>query len=232
MLPSLLLLAVWAQADDFWKKKPSSDWTAKEALKLLKKSPWAREQTVLHLPYRQGLEVSTTIPLGGNRTSQPRSPDMATAAYIRATYLVRWESASPITQARARLGELGEQARADSLAPPPRLPEDRYVITVLMTGPPEAESLEFHHRDFFDGLDEFELKQRARLKTKRGTVAPLAVERSRVGFLTPIHFYFPRTYKGKPLLRSEREVETVEFRVKGKMFTLKSKFTLALHYLR
>lgn len=228
----LLGLAILAQPEDTWKKDPSK-WSAKEALKLLQKSPWAREVVVSHPPYRQEVEIRSGVVLGDPRAVQPDPSDPGSESYFNAKYLVRWETAVPVARAFARLEELGEPARAKSLGPPPELPKDRYVITVMMTRPPRGGPVSFDRRDLFDDLDEYQLKQRTRLETKRGTVIPEEVERSQVGPIAAMHFFFPRTYKGKPLLRPEREVEVevVEFRVKGKMFTLKSKFTLELHYL-
>lgn len=232
-LIALLLCAGLLGADDVWKKKPAAQWTAKDALGILRDSPWAREQVVLHPSYRQGVEVSTGvgIELGGRRGQTERPPAVA-QGYISASYLVRWESAVPVVQAAERLAELGE-APPRLYGPPPNLPEDRYVITVLLVRPPESEDLFLHHRDFFEELTTVELKQNAELKTKRATVEPLEVERGSGGPFDPIHFFFPRTHRGKPVLRvEEREFESVEFRVKGRMFSLKSKFNLPTHNLR
>src|SRR5207302_11120258 len=49
-----------------------------------------------------------------------------------ACVLVRWESATPVAQAFARLAELGERPAAAFQAPPPRLPADRYVVTAVL----------------------------------------------------------------------------------------------------
>src|SRR5688572_31744822 len=35
------------RADDFWEKKPFTQWSEKEAISLLAESPWARTQTVM-----------------------------------------------------------------------------------------------------------------------------------------------------------------------------------------
>src|SRR5207253_9545603 len=46
LLVAGLLVPTTAHADDFWKRKPASEWTVEEALKVLQDSPWARKQAV------------------------------------------------------------------------------------------------------------------------------------------------------------------------------------------
>ena len=43
----VLLLADGVWAADFWDKKPTEEWRAKEALKILRKSPWAKQKYVV-----------------------------------------------------------------------------------------------------------------------------------------------------------------------------------------
>ena len=43
---SLLTLAVSLWAADFWVAKPYTEWSEKDATKLVKSSPWAKEITV------------------------------------------------------------------------------------------------------------------------------------------------------------------------------------------
>ena len=195
-------VAALAWGDDFWKQKPPGEWTREEALELLQDSPWAREEFIVHPPLRGQITVGTTIGLGkcppGSQTpcTHPatRLPDDLPGApsrggFLTTGYLVRWESATPVAQAFARLEELGERASAQFQAPPPRLPEDRYVITVKTTRPPASGP------DLFDGLGEEELKASARLKSGQVMVAPLEVERTGVGASAAVHFFFPRTHQ-------------------------------------
>ncbi|MFQ5695437.1 MAG: hypothetical protein ACE5HB_05565, partial [Terriglobia bacterium] len=227
-LLSLLVLSVGAlAADKPWKTTPPAKWTVEEALQVLTNSPWAKEKHFA-LP-RVRARAGTTIALsgGGHRSLQRRlpqdlpglsEPPLSPADFGQAAYLVRWESARPVADAFARLEELGQTASARFQAPPPRRPADRYVITVKTTRPAT------NHSDLFDGLDERELKQRARLATSRGRLTPLEVERSGVGASAAVHFLFAREWKNQPLLSEQRE--KVEFRFQGKRFTLKHKFTL------
>jgi hypothetical protein len=140
------------------------------------------------------------------------------SAFISASYLVRWESALPIKQAWVRLKELGELAMAHFQAPTPRLPEDRYVVTVKTTRPPDPEP------DIFLGLTEEDLRGRAQLKTPAGIVHPLEAERSGVGAAAAIHFFFPRLVEGQPLFRPGRQ--TAEFSFECRHAVLRSKFTI------
>ena len=43
----LLAMPSAAPSDDFWKHKPSRQWSAREALKLVRRSPWAKLETNL-----------------------------------------------------------------------------------------------------------------------------------------------------------------------------------------
>lgn len=212
--------------EDFWKTKPAGTWTVEEALRVVMDSPWAHEEVVAN----PRLIAGTGTTLGEARRDRgispvPRPPSRASreaeptpSDFVTATYLVRWESARPVEEAFARLKGLGEHTSANFQAPPPRLPADRYVITVKITRPPEAGN------DLFEHLGPQQLRARARLKTSRGTVAPMEVQRSGMEATAAVHFFFPRHYLGQPLLGAQRE--TVVFRFESRRMSLKSKFTL------
>jgi hypothetical protein len=122
-----------------------------------------------------------------------RQPDGAPRLSPSTAFLVRWESAVRVNQAFARLDELGERALAAFQAQAPRIPADRYVITVKLDQPG------------FVGFEPFAVTPagspglRATLKTRRGTVAPLEIEFTGTGTSSSVHFYFPRTVDGAPL---------------------------------
>ena len=145
----LLVLLGVARADDFWKHKPPSQWSAAEALKLVRRSVWARLEVVVFS--QKEAEASYSVSTGtrhcdpdaidpnGNcmqkgRVEAPvdssRQMDAAPQVKPWVGILVRWESAAPVAQAFGRLEELGEGPAARFQAPAPRLPADRYVITV------------------------------------------------------------------------------------------------------
>src|SRR6516165_4471650 len=235
-------LSPFASADDFWKQKPPAQWSHEEALKLVRHSPWAKVEVVVFL--RVENQASYSIPTGtkhcdpdaidanGNclqklRIEAPvdssRQPDGAPRLSPSTAFLVRWESAVPVTQAFVRLAELGERALAAFQAQAPRLPADRYVITVKLEQPG------------FVGFDPFVVTPagspdlRATLKTRRGTVAPLEIEFTGTGTSSSVHFLFPRTLDGVPLLGPE--IDAAEFTMRGVGFAVHSKFRLDPEFL-
>jgi len=235
-------LSPFARADDFWKQKPPAQWSHAEALKLVRRSPWARVDVVVFL--RRENQASYSIPTGtkhcdpdaidpnGNCLQKGRieapvdpsqQPDAAPRLSPSAAFLVRWESATPVTQAFARLEELGERAAAAFQAQAPRLPADRYVITVKLEQPGRA------------GFEPFAVTPagkpilRATLKTRRGIVAPLEVEFTGAGTSSSVHFFFPQSIDGASLLGPGRD--SAEFTLQGAGFAVHSKFTLEPEFL-
>jgi hypothetical protein len=246
--PILRLVALFlglssiSQADDFWKHRPPAQWSVEEALKIVQRSPWARLNVVVFL--RQEPQASYSIPTGTKHCDQDaidpngncmqkgrvegpvdssRQVDAAPQLSPSAGFLVRWESAVPVSQAFARLQELGERAAAVFQAQAPRLPVDRYVITVKLEQPGRV------------GFEPFAVTStgkpvlRATLKTRRGTVAPLEVEFTGAGTSSAAHFFFPRTLDGAPLLGPGRD--SAEFTLQGAGFAVRSKFTLDSEFL-
>ena len=238
----LIAMSAAARADDFWKNKPPAQWSAEQALKLVRKSPWARMEVVVFL--QKDPEAAFSIPTGtkhcdpdaidqnGNcmqkgRIEAPldssRQLDGAPRLSPSTAFLVRWESAVPVNQAFARLEELGERALAAFQAQAPRLPADRYVITAKLEQPG------------FVGFEPFAVTParspdlRATLKTRRGTVAPLEIEFTGTGTSSSVHFFFPRTLDGAPLLGPG--LDAAEFTLRGAGFAVHSKFTLDPEYL-
>ncbi len=233
----LLGLSSFARADDFWKQKPPGQWSHDQALKLVRRSPWAKVEVVIFLQREN--QASFSVPTGTNhcdpdaidangnclqkgRIEAPvdssRQPNAAPNLSPSTAFLVRWESAAPVTQAFARLEQLGERALATFQAPSPRLPADRYVITVKLEQPG------------FAGFEPFAVTPagspslRATLKTRRGAVAPLEVEFTGAGASSSVHFFFPRTLDGAPLLGPG--LDSAEFTMQGAGFAVRSKFTL------
>lgn len=229
-------------ADDFWKQKPAAKWSHEEALKLVRHSPWAKVEAVVFR--RTEIQASYSISTGrrhcdpdaidqnGNclqkgKVEPPvdssRSPDGAPMLSPSTAFLVRWESAAPVNQAFARLEELGERTLAAFLAQAPRVPADRYVITVKLDQPG------------FVGFEPFAATParspdlRATLKTRRGIVAPLEIEFTGTGTSAAVHFYFPRTLDGSPLLGPG--TDAAEFTMRGAGFAVYSKFRLDPEFL-
>jgi len=246
MLPVMILvlgILSIARADDFWKHKPSAEWTPAEALKIVRRSPWAKVGVVVFL--RRDAEVAYSVPTGTNhcdsdaidangncmqkgRVEAPIDSSQQSDASPRLTpsaaFLVRWESAGAVTQAFARLAELGQHTVAEFQAQARNVPADRYVITVKMEQPGRI------------GFEPFAVTPagkpplRATLKTRRGAVAPLETEFTGMGANSSVHFFFPRTVEGAPLLGDGRE--SADFSLQGNGFAVHSKFTLNSDFLQ
>jgi hypothetical protein len=82
-----------------WTKKPYTEWSEKEALKLLNDSPWAQTQTVTDT----SKQSSTTRSGSGSTT--------AIADIISINFRVRFFSAKPTRQAIARVMELQQKGK-------------------------------------------------------------------------------------------------------------------------
>ena len=243
ILAVFLGLCSVARADDFWKQKPAANWSHAEALKLVRHSPWAKVEAVVFR--RTEIEASYSIPKGRKHcdpdavdqngkcmqkgkveppVDSSRSPNAAPTLSPSTAFLVRWESAAPVDQAFARLEELGEHTLAAFQARVPRLPEDRYVLTVKLDQPG------------FVGFEPFAAtpartpELRATLKTRGGTVAPLETEFSGTGTNAAVHFFFPKTVDGAPLLGPGPD--TAEFAMRGAGFAVASKFRLDPEFLK
>src|SRR5215469_8345501 len=52
------------RADDFWKHKPARQWSAAEALKLVRRSPWAKLEIVVF--GQKETEAAFSVPTGTN----------------------------------------------------------------------------------------------------------------------------------------------------------------------
>ena len=235
-------ISAFARADDFWKQKSPAEWSHAEALKLVRHSPWAKVEAVMfrRTEIQASYSISTgkrhcdpdTIDANGNclqkmklepPVDSSQSPNGAPMLSPSTAFLVRWESATPVNQAFARLEELGERTLTRFLAQAPRLPADRYVITVKLDQPG------------FTGFEPFAVLPAgspnllATLKTRRGIVAPLEIEFTGTGTSASVHFYFPRTLDGAPLLGAG--VDTAEFSLRGAGFAAQSKFRLDPEFL-
>ena len=228
-LGAVLLLADFVWAADFWNKKPTEEWTAEEALKVLQKSPWAKQKNVMvarRLRRNRAGEVAdfgnpdprAVIPRSRRNRRRRNEDNPSPNSGGLASYLVRWESAPIVVAAFRRLEEMGLGISATYQGPPPRRPSDRYVITVRTTKPPRRGPM------LFEQMNDNGLKRYARLITTHGEVRPSEVERSGVGGNAAVHFYFPLSQGNGPLLHPDREKVTFQFRTRR--VNLKTKFTI------
>jgi hypothetical protein len=253
----VFLAAAVLRADDFWKSKPSSQWNLKQAMKLLEDSPWSRQEvqsvarpdptpdSTLDISRgRSGVDgidpsgdrQSRRIPMARDAMQNPKAPPSQSPLPVPSSgnypiYLVRWESAAPVTEAFHRLEELGGHAASIYLSAPPRLPADRYVVTVKLFQPAASDKKPVSLVDPFGPLQDSKGDSRARLIVGDVAVPPAETERSGVGASEALHFYFPREAVGAPLFPPGRPASAV-FEFRGEHLSLKTRFSLDAKTLR
>jgi len=247
LLPAAGLL----HADDFWKNKPRSEWTLKQTLKLLQDSPWARQEPLVTPMAETGADLvydkngyrcnRDDLDAGGYcRVSRVRSsggPPQNLSGAISTDepviYLVRWESSAPIEDAFAHLAELGEKATAQYLSAPPRLPADRFVVTLkaLERGAPIGQRPGPMPAEPFGSIENDESGARGRLIIGSLVVPASETERSGIGAAEAVYFFFPRTVNGAPVIPEDRESHVI-FEFRGERFFLRTRFSLSPATLR
>jgi len=250
LLVALLLACGVLYADDFWKNKPPSEWTLKQAMKLLEDSPWSRQE--VRPVARNGGGADAVVDnyhcdsdhrdSGGNCLSTQitipsdpsRLPQVEVNMGNEVVFLVRWESSAPVEEAFARLTDLGERATALYLSAPTRLPADRYVVTLkaLDKAGPIGHPRGAMPINPIGALENDKAGPRARLSVN-GVVVPAAeAERSAVGAAgEAAHFLFPREVNGAPLIPPGRTAR-VNFEFRGQRFTVKTRFDIDPQTLR
>jgi len=105
-LVSLSLLVLVSTMVTAQKKNiPWTEWSKKDAEKVLTDSPWAQTQIDTNLTE---MFYAPTSPLGGAPNRSQRNVEGATNQEIKLTYHIRFFSARPVRQALARLYQLQE----------------------------------------------------------------------------------------------------------------------------
>jgi len=251
LLCALLPAAGLLHADEFWRNKPRSEWSLKQTLKLLQDSPWARQEA-RNLPRSESGPDSVydgngnrcdldTMDANGNcivprvrpsvGSSRTHQVDISTEDPV--IYLLRWESSAPVEEAFARLAELGEKATAQYLSAPPRLPSDRYVVTLkaLEKAAPVGQRPGPMPPDPIGPIENDAAGPRARLIVGSLVVPASETERSGVGAAEAVHFFFPRSVNGVPVIPEGSESRVI-FEFRGERFSLRTRFSLSSAALR
>jgi hypothetical protein len=215
-------------AEDFWAKKPYTDWNEKDAAKLLQSSPWTREVSVTvgsegpmaggerrggrNGEGGSGMGGGQNIGgagRGGGRDYGSESGGGAPPMLLR----VRWQSAMPVRQALVVTHYGHEKVDSEEARQFLNQPVTAYVIALV--GVPAGVA-----RMPADKLNEM---------AKAGTVLtrkdkdPIAAEEAKVvprEKLVDVFFFFPRT---SPITIDDNEVE---FATKLGPFEVKRKFKL------
>jgi len=127
VLPIGLLLVCFLSAKDFWIERPYTEWTQKEAIKILVNSPWSSSQTVKSgsSPFLTGPSPAEpqpsckTCPSDIETEQERRLLDALEArpSVSQRKYFIRFRTSTPVRMALARLAVLNgktseEKARA------------------------------------------------------------------------------------------------------------------------
>jgi len=218
-------LPAWAFASkEFWEAKPASEWSADEIDRMLTKSPWAKDASVMgdRSGFGNGGSGRTRgggigFPGGGGGIGFPGGGNDG-GGRERLTATVRCESALPIQEA-LRIGASDEKPNADF--------EKYYVIALiggLSAGGRRRSSTSDDDDDSTTRADRRleELKESARLERKDGPISLEKVEEgSRVGSRGPgVYFYFDRKAD------VSMDDKFVNFSTKLGRMEIKAKFTM------
>ncbi len=112
-LATLILVFLLTTAAGQKKDGPWTDWTKKDAEKMLNESPWAQTQTDTDT---SEMFYSPTYVPGSSRTNNERAGSGAVNSAVDVKFHVRFFSARPIRQALARIMELDRKPPADVVA--------------------------------------------------------------------------------------------------------------------
>jgi hypothetical protein len=219
----LLLSGLSLLAAEFW-QKPYTQWSEKDATRLMTNSPWAKSAS---LPMG-GPGVGDVSPLpgggggfgGGGVPRGPQGgggselgPGAQGSAHPSLDVVARWQSALPIRQAFVRLkfgAEADESAEARKILEPEERPYE-----IVLSGPMGM---------FLGGKPEDSAKalsEVSSLSSKRtGAIQPVQIQVGKPGRIMDVVFAFPRS---APFTLDDKEVE---FTTKLGTSVLKYKFKL------
>jgi hypothetical protein len=208
-------VSLWAA--DFWAAKPFTDWTDKEAQKMVQNSPWAKEYSVAMPGGAGGADPSgkggggRSKGGGGDQMSQDASGGVASGASV--TLYIRWQSATPIKQANVRLKYKGEAATSAEAKAILDTAEPAYIVIVegLNRG---------MVRGAADDVKKELMAQTELLIKGREPIKPVDFRIAGEGMRVNAVFAFPKTV---PITLDEKEVE---FDCKVGTIVVKQKFPL------
>jgi hypothetical protein len=205
LVPGLLILLAMLSfsASAQWDKKPYTDWSEKDAQKVLNDSPWGKTQ-VFSTPG----EMFRSPTSGRQGTASRTDPNPAQALHL--SFRVRFLSARPIRQAYSRLIELKQKGGMNEQAAG-QLKQFvsgeflEYVIITVTCDSQEAGSNTQQANALLSSRGTAELKNNTFLETKGG-------QRVFLQEFQPPHqdgigarFIFPRLVDGKPFITPEAE---------------------------
>ncbi|MEW6209653.1 MAG: hypothetical protein AB1631_14895 [Acidobacteriota bacterium] len=180
-----------------WDRKPYSDWSEKEAAKLLSDSPWAQTQTFSDLSQLTG---NARLASGASRIGEE----------FHVNFRIRFLSARPVRQATARMmeiqnkGELSapleKQLRAFAAADFP----DYVVITVTVDSPRPSNHLQ-QATLMLAKMTTADLQNNTYLLAGNGQKVFIKEYQPPRNDGLGARFIFPRLIDGKPFIMAETE---------------------------
>jgi len=193
LLLAMLLVALPIAAQ--WNKKPYTEWSEKESMRVLEDSPWSQKQTF------------TDTSKNASVTTSRGAAQSTVADVINVTFTMRLFSAKPVRQAISRVIELqrkGEmpdalekQLKALSAADFP----DYVIVTVTCTG--SASNLLQQGQALLQKLKTLDLKNNTYLQASGGERIFLSEYQAPRNDGFGARFIFPRVVGGKTVLASD-----------------------------
>jgi len=204
-LSVFFLIILSLSAADFWQTKPYTEWSDKEAQRLLNNSPWVREVELMI-----GGAPGAGTPGGGRGGRGGPGGDVAAPAPI--SVVLRWQTALPIKQALARL-KFGKDV-ASSADAKTFLDHEETTYVIAVSAPPEM--MAGHPEQMKSAL-----KGLTTLTVKaKGVLTPSEVQIMPNNKTVDVYFSFPRTAALSP------EDKEVEFSTRIGFSAVTSKFRL------
>lgn len=188
-------LAISAQ----WNKKPYTEWSEKEAMKLLNDSPWGQTHTFT--------DMSRSFSTGPGSNPTARTTPSADASVRNVHFRIRFLSATPVREAFARMIELNqkskipEQFAAQLKAFVVRGFNDYVVVTVDCDSAESKEELQ-QVRALLNNRTTADLKNNTYLQSGIQKIF-LAEYQSPQSDGLGARLAFPRVVDGRPWLTSE-----------------------------
>lgn len=218
VLLTVLGLAFVASASAQWDKKPYTEWSEKEATKILNESPWGQTQTA----------TDTSNMTGQARVDSGRS---RISDVVNVNFRIRFFSARPVRQAFSRIVELQQQGEvSDQLAARLKgLANGEFPDFVIITVSCDSLNASQQFQRLNAALSKqttAELQQNTYLQAKGGQRIFLREYQAPRNDGFGARFVFPRLVDGKPWLTPEsgevlfnselKEIGTLSMRYKVK----------------
>jgi hypothetical protein len=182
----------WAQ----WNKKPYTEWSEKESLKLLNDSPWGQTQT-----FTDTSRSASTTRSGTGQTT-------AIAETINVRFRIRFMSAKPVRQAIGRVMELQRQGElpasvAKQLKAFAAAEFPDYIIITVTCDADSASNMLQQANSLLSKLTTVDLKNNTYLLTNSGERVFIQEYQAPRNDGLGARFVFPRQVNGKPVITPE-----------------------------